>query len=693
MKTKNEAIGIDQHIQDFKSLLSELEKGKGSIMTVVGESGFGKSYLMNSFLEYTARSETSAIGLHIMSQYPVGNMKLGGMQPLLPFSKAIDDIINKRYINPQKKLAMNMGLTLLTAVPIIGDAFYAAKELGRDWRQFKKDKSSIIAGKINSVTADYYDTFCSYADKTPIVLMMDDMHLCDSHSVELLNLFAETIKKVPILFVISFKQSALDKEASPLTQFISRSNKKISYKIILKEFTKSQITDCCKKNLNNYSTNKQFDTWLSEHTYGVPATVMEYIRYFNRIGLFDTSGKLTADLNKGDFLPASAQSAFSQLVGELDEEERNLLAICSAEGHEFTVTLVSNLLNTDVLTTIKKLRALQNKLGIIKSLGARYKYGAKTTVYRFTQAFYHTFFENSLEYEEYQALHGQIASFLQEKYNDSDSPEVKDEIAPYLAAHSSASGDEETAKNMVLISAKGSEKYGNPDVIKFAYENYQGIETNSFDYDVNREDDDIDIPAESPFGKIMSHAEQISEKEVDDNSTSAEKNTTNYISFDDFGQARNTVVMHFSKEEYSEAIGTAQTYLDQTENVPYDELILLYSLIARSYIALDEFDSAEEYLAKATNELQEEDFQSDCFILNTYGILYSKIGNKQKALQYLKRAGQKAVNLPMELRLLTLSNIGLIIKEFDPEKAKRFLDTSAKISKAINFNIFEKDIH
>ncbi len=699
MRKKDIIIGQEQNLKIFKNALSNVNKGKGCVISVSGDAGSGKTASLKMFLEECRRGKNGTAGLFIEGQLPIGKFMVGSMQPMRPFSKAIDDLINKRYVSPEKKLALNMGLTLLTAIPLAGDAFYAAKELGKDWRQFKKDRSSANIRNVSTAAADYYDTICSYADKAPLVLLFDDFHFADAQSVELMNYLVENIIKIPLVIVFSYKASSLEDEALPLLQLVGSdfSNKSIAHKIVLKPFSKSELNRCCRANLPEYSTNEKFEQWLMGKSFGVPGIVMEYLRYFQKNNPFESDGSFNDNVNENKFLPPSAQSAFSQIVGNLGNKEKNTLAICSAEGAEFTVFIISQLLNTDVLSAIKKLRVLQNKTGIIRSIGPHYRYGVKTTVYRFTQAFYHDFFENSLEYEESQAIHGRIASLLKEKYEETDDAKVREAIAPYLAAHSVVSGDEELARKMMLYSAKASQKYGSPEVIRNTYESYQKIGGNAFDFDSANDESEVTVvPDNSPFKSLMNKTQASLDKETTGHGESppADLASNQFIHFDDFLQAKNSIVKDFHNENYFDAATKANEYLEKnSEELKNHEKILLLTIAARAYTAIKEYNSATKNLNQAMEILDaDSNPQSECFVFNSFALLHSSQQHFTEAIDYLRKAAKKAMFLPPELRLLTLSNIGLVMQHIDPAKASRYLEASRKLTVSLNFDRFEKDV-
>ena len=157
-------IGIEDHIELFRTRIEELKQGKGSVISVKGESGFGKTHLAKTLSEESARRGAQVKAVMTEAQAPIGKFNLGNIQPLLPFTRALEKIIHDETASPEKKFMRNLGLTVLASIPLVDVVFYAVKEIGKDWREFKKDKSSEKMRKVSTATADYYDTFLSMTD-------------------------------------------------------------------------------------------------------------------------------------------------------------------------------------------------------------------------------------------------------------------------------------------------------------------------------------------------------------------------------------------------------------------------------------------------------------------------------------------------------------------------------------------------
>ncbi|MFW5663055.1 MAG: hypothetical protein ACOCZW_04960, partial [Bacteroidota bacterium] len=331
-----------------------------------------------------------------------------------------------------------------------------------------------------------------------------------------------------------------------------------------------------------------------------------------------------------------------------------------------------------------------------------------------TQAFYHSYFENSLEYEEYVALHSQIANHLKERYDEADSEALKEQIAPFLAAHSAEAGDDDTAQSMLLFSARNSVKYGNPEVIKNTYEDYRKMTK------LDEGQEKAHMPADEEFLYMINHLSTALSKgyrlvEPEGGEETKETGAGEYLSEGEAGEfplhpggklppgeiplngfagARTKSISYYHQGKFEESarIAIAAFEHNNTELKPSEKVQLL-TIAARSLTENSDFESAEKWLAAARNisELTGE-LQTECLVLNSYALLYANKKNEIMAMRYLNMAAKKSVALPPELRLLTITNIADALSRISPEKAKKYYEAASKLSGSLEFHRFQSDL-
>lgn len=649
-------IGIDSEIELFQQKLKDLKNGRGCVIAIEGEDGSGKSFLMTEMMKI-ARKDEDVISLMVENESPIGNFNVGNLQQLKPFSSAMDSLLEGNYKSAKDRFKKRLGISILASLPITGEIFYAVKEISKDWKDYKKESSQERTDDKLSAIDEFYNAFCSFAFKTPLVLMMDDMQWADASSIEMIRRFVEGNQ--PILFIFSYRRSDISDPSLPLFPLIVTENHEIK-RLRLKDMDSKGIESYFRANLSNYKDNQEFVSWVMEKSFGNPGILNEYLHYFAKHPPFNEAGELTLNMND-IHVPVTASAALAENINELSDSDKNLLAICSAEGREFSAYMMSKLLNTDVVDVIQRLRTISQKSSVIRSIGASIRYGVKTTLYQFTQAFYYEYFHNGLEYEEKIALHGIVSKELKELYDNADEEE-KEQIAPYLAAHSKEAENEELAERMTQISYDNSLKY-NPQETTEINGNGYGNGSNSTE---TKEDGSIS-------GTIV----------------------VGNISDDfDFVIERNEVLDDIFANRYESAISKAENlYYTNTSRLRLIEKIQLLSMIAKTYISLNDFTTAENKINEANQLLNgKPNAQAECFILNTTALLDAEQGRTVQAMEKLRLAARMSMKLPVELKLLTITNISKIVEQQDPEMSASYKQAALNLADKLNFADFKNTI-
>ena len=516
-----------------------------------------------------------------------------------------------------------------------------------------------------------------------ILILLHNLLNADSVPLELLQSFTEKMPDIPISIIFTYNPSMTGHKFGAFDNYIGHLNENINcLNISLEPFGVEEVRAYCKLNMDAYKASSEFEEWLLNKTFGVPGYIDGYLQHFKKKSPFNEKGKL--DLGNEDVFPEDIYQALSKAITDLSEDDKNVLSVCSVEGKEFSAYLTAQLLNTDVLTAIKRLKVLQNKTGVIRSTGVKTKYGVKTTVYEYTQPYFHSYFDSILEYEERVSLHGQIAAFLKNKLDETSNKNLKNELAPYIVAHSIISGDEDTAKEMLVVSARAANEIDSREVIENAFSVYQELSSQT--------GENSDQSADSVIFKELINNVIVSMPAMSDSARNALIQDANYPI--DFNYVRRTIVDEYHKKNYSKCIELAETYIfNHKKTLKPSEETQLMALIARSEIELENFDRAEELCTKATELISDKNEPiSDTFIQNVSALIEINKGNNDKAYRILQSAAKKAMSLPPEIRLLTISNIALLLKSLDDKSAEKFLQVIRRLTNQLNFDEFAVDV-
>jgi adenylate cyclase len=627
------------------------KNGRGSVVWVPAEAGYGKTALLTYFEEETRTKYSSLSIVYAQTQAPIGTTRIGSLQPLFPFTRIVEQLAKKESVSPEKKLAFNIGMSVLGLIPVVGEFPFLVKELRRDIQEFKSEKKS---GKSYSTAAtELYEVLKNYAQKAPLILLFDDMHYTDAQSVEVLSLFLSDIVKLPVMIVIAYRPAAAKDVISPLLPLYEeyKPDSATIYQIRLTELTTADITKSCQGILSHYKKHEEFEQWLWAKSSGIPGLLFEYLHYFSKKTPFDEQGQLIANFHDDNIVPTSLHSTFARLVEQLDDDERTLLALCSAEGRECTVHIVSKLLNTDTLTTIRKMRSVQRKTGIVTSIGAQNRYGIKTTVYQFTQAFYQQFFHNTLEYEEKVTLHRQIAELLRMQYTDSEDETVRRALAPYIVAHDIES-DNDDSQEFINETRELAAASGNTDIMQQFTSSFTVAAQSKQNPDADHTKDDIKPESMTIF--------DLQKKVVD----------------------------AYLMGNIGGGVELCQTWLHENHTAHAGDRAMCCALQARCLIELGELSHARQLCEQGFSLVQiMPNPIAECLLNNAMAIALHH-ENNDAAEYYLLKAAQPSPFLSPAYRLMTITNISALLQNRSSNKAQKFKKSALELAKSLHFHTF-----
>ena len=720
MDTSEIFIGREKSIEILNASRERIKKKKGTVIFISGETGFGKTTLMRYFEKDTQLNDKALVSMSAC-QAPVGNFMVGALQPLGPFIRLLEELKNsEKVLTPQKKLALNIGITLLTSVPYVGDVIDAANKISKDVQSYKsekdkyKDKKEVIDGK-EQIHVTFYKRLEQWCNKSPLILILDDMHWCDPESTLLLEQLAQNISKLPILIIVAYRKSIAEEMLSPILSVLREFKQETaSYvHIDITTFNKAELHAMCAKMLPNYISNAEFEQILFDKTNGIPSVLAEYLKYFQKVTPFLPDGSINNEFKRGELLPSSVHAAFSKLIESLNEEEITLLSLCAAEGAESSAFIISKLLNIDVVSSIRKIKRVQAKTGVIRSLGPHERYGVKTTLFEFTQTLYRDYFEKSLEYEEKTAIHTQILAVLNEQIKDMDETE-RARVTPYLAAHATGAGELQQAQQFVMDIAKNTQQFAMPSMSSYALQQFDSI-THALNTPLSPE---MAISRARAGAELKNSFPEYDVKEIVQlaKTNTGESNTDHSAnsstdSHEQYDVSQNNVIediLHTVLEADTAAI--QREMLAASDNLLYQEAVkigtdflstyagsiskndesIISILIARLSITIGDTKSALFFIKEVKNLLAKNpDTLISCLYHNAKASLHLSEQDFNSAWRELQNAANESSHLGYEYQLLTISNISILLaKGNKPSDAVKYRKAAKSLGKALKLQGF-----
>jgi hypothetical protein len=227
---------------------------------------------------------------------------------------------------------------------------------------------------------------------------------------------------------------------------------------------------------------------------------------------------------------------------------------------------------------------------------------------------------------------------------------------------------------------------GNTEVVKEAYESYIKISR-------EKNGDENTSPENIEFQELVKNAlgNGAPNGTVTANGDDAALVGVKYI---DFSTIRRAMVEDYYNKKLTLAASKGVTYLEahQTDLTPEEQAQIL-SLLIKIYIDLDDLSTAEKFSLQAMTVVENGNSpEALCFIYNSCAALKLQQNNHEEAHRLLGIAADNSSLLPPELRLLTLSNIAMLLNDESPEKAKKYFEAVRRLSASLKFDDFAAEL-
>ena len=189
-------VGRDSELEQLRSALAALQRGRGNIVTIVGEAGLGKSRLIAelreslpvnvSWAEGRALSYTAGMGYWVARAILYSLLDVSADAPRSKIDEALQRSLEQE--GEEKLLAIYPYLARLLEVPMQETMEERVKFLS----------SEALQGRILQAFHDYVR---DRAKRARLVLVWEDLHWCDPSSLQVLETLLSLATEVPLLFL------------------------------------------------------------------------------------------------------------------------------------------------------------------------------------------------------------------------------------------------------------------------------------------------------------------------------------------------------------------------------------------------------------------------------------------------------------------------------------------------------------
>jgi type II secretory pathway predicted ATPase ExeA/tetratricopeptide (TPR) repeat protein len=404
----SEMVGRDKELGKLELHVHKAINGEGSIVSVIGEAGIGKSRLIAEL-----RNKKVIKRITFLEGRAVSTGKNLSFHPIIDILKHWAGI--KEDDTPLQSLEKLESATAKADPDGLDEIIpFIATLMGIRLTGAYAERTKSIEGEAleKLILKNTRDLIAKVASGVPVVLVLEDLHWADQSSIELLESFYRLANSHSILFVNIFRPG-YEETGERLLRTINERHQEIHSTIRLNPLDSSQ----CEILINNLLKTSWLPPHIKEHitakAEGNPFFIEEVGRSFIDEGvvvLKDGQFEVTEKVEKV-VIPETIQDVLMARIDRLDEESKSLVKVASVIGRTFFYKILAEVAKT--------IDSIDNKLDYLKEIQLiRERERMKELEYLFKHALVQEATYTSILLQKRKELHIQIASSIEAIFSE-----------------------------------------------------------------------------------------------------------------------------------------------------------------------------------------------------------------------------------------------------------------------------------
>ncbi|MDD5371613.1 MAG: BTAD domain-containing putative transcriptional regulator, partial [Anaerolineaceae bacterium] len=476
-------VGRKRELSLLTAGFAQALKGHGQVMFVAGEAGWGKTALMDTFIQQIRQFYP-----HVVVAIGHGNASTGIGDPYLPFREILEFLagdvegqwaggaIDQDQAYHIWKMMPSVAQTIMEVGPDLIDTFLsgqtlltrvmaqAAKEGAGEpaWiarlRQLLEQKAALLNFPAPRLQKNLFEQYThvlqKLAGQTPLVLVLDDLQWLDTGSASLLFHLGKRLGSSQIMLVGAYRPTDLlfnsgspishskvdiqstselaniSQPSSPPTlrerhplEFVINELKRDggSIEIMLAQ-AEDGFTDALIDSQPN-TLSREFRVAFLNRTQGHPLFAVELLQSMAAGGglIKDKHGRLIeSSALDWDILPARVEAVIAERLGRLPKRLLDVLQVASVEGEVFMAEVAAQVLGVDENEIVRWLSVeIGKEHRLARSEGVRWQGSQRLFQYRFDHILFQKYLYTTLDPFERAHWHGMIGSTMENLFGDS----------------------------------------------------------------------------------------------------------------------------------------------------------------------------------------------------------------------------------------------------------------------------------
>lgn len=433
--TPSTILGREQALAQLQQCFEKALAGDAQMVFVTGETGIGKTTLVEAFLERIAANICLLRG-QCLEQYGSGEAYL----PILDALSHLADEHDSHTIEILRNHASSWALQIpqLTTV--------AEREARRMNGVTREHMLREMAEALELMTAS-----------KPVVLFLEDLHWSDYSTLDLVSYLARRRRRARLLFIGTYRPAEVFVSEHPLRGVKQELQlHRLCHELPLEYLSLESVRALLELTFSNHQFPAAFITMIHQRTEGNPlfiVNVVEYLVQEKIVVQADDGWRLQVDLSAVELgVPENIREMIDKHIERLDPSEQRILEGASVVGMDCSAVAISAGLAEDVVRIEEICDGLARKQHFLwPAYLAELPDGTITPRYRFIHALYLDVLYKRVAPTRRRQIHGRIGERGETIYG-----ERVGEIAAELAVHFEQSHDFERAVKYLLLAAENA---------------------------------------------------------------------------------------------------------------------------------------------------------------------------------------------------------------------------------------------